>query len=51
MYEHIVLFKFNENGTVEKQEQAIHTVLSLKGSFPGLLNSAQVSMLQKRPQT
>ncbi|MFF2910968.1 Dabb family protein [Paenibacillus sp. NPDC057934] len=37
MYEHIVLFKFNEKGTTEKQEQAIRQVQSFKGNIPGIV--------------
>ncbi|WP_379151085.1 Dabb family protein [Paenibacillus sp. sgz5001063] len=37
MYEHIVLFKFNNSGTEEKQEEIIQTVNSFKTSIPGII--------------
>ncbi|SFF33424.1 Stress responsive A/B Barrel Domain [Paenibacillus algorifonticola] len=37
MYEHIILFKFNGNGTKDKQEELIRKVKSFKGSIPGIV--------------
>ncbi|WP_407270286.1 Dabb family protein [Radiobacillus sp. PE A8.2] len=37
MYEHIVYFKFNDNITVEKQNQLLAKLNTFKGTIPGIV--------------
>ncbi|MNO40539.1 Stress responsive A/B Barrel Domain protein [compost metagenome] len=52
MYEHIVLFKFNNRTTAEQQEEIIQTVKSFKTAIPGIIElSAGINVTEEVENT
>lgn len=48
MFEHLVLFKFNDNFTQDKEEELLTKLLSLKGKVPGIADmSAGINVTEE----